>query len=134
MPAVNQIEYHPYLQQKEVIKKMEPYKTIVEGWSPLVHGAENIFKEENIIKLSEKYKKTCAQIILRWHIQKGVVVLPKSVHYERIKENFEIFDFELTEEEMKSFDVLDGKEKRILADEEGLQKKFDMECQQPVWD
>ena len=80
-----------------------------------------IFEEETIKKLAEKYKKTPAQIILRWDIQRGIITIPKSQKSERIKENFEIFDFEMTEEEMKEIDDLDGKQKRIQDEDEKLQ-------------
>ena len=80
-----------------------------------------IFEEETIKKLAEKYKKTPAQIILRWDIQRGIITIPKSQKAERIKENFEIFDFEMTEEEMKEIDNLDGKQKRIQDEDEKLQ-------------
>lgn len=85
----------------------------------------NIFKEELIVKLSEKYKKSPVQIILRWDIQRGIITIPKSEKPERIKENFEIFDFELTEDEVKQINELDGKQKRIQEKEEDLIKELD---------
>ena len=97
-PAVNQVETHPYFDQRDLVKKLEPYGTKIEAWYPLGHGDKNLINEPIFVKLSEKYKKTNSQVILRWHIQKGFIVFPKSLTH--IKENFEIFDFELTKEEM----------------------------------
>ena len=112
-PVLNQIELHPYFQQKNIRKKMDECNCKTEGWAPLGHASTNLFNEEVIKKLSEKYKKTTAQIVLRWHIQSGFITIPKSCKPERIKENFEIFDFELTEDEMKSIDNLNGKKGRL---------------------
>ena len=112
-PVLNQIESHPYFQQKNIRKKMDECNCKTEGWAPLGHAATNLFNDEVIKKLSEKYKKTTAQIVLRWHIQSGFITIPKSCKPERIKENFEIFDFELTEDEMKSIYNLNGKKGRL---------------------
>ena len=114
-PILNQIELHPYFQQREIRKKMEEFNVKTEGWAPLGQASSYLFNEEVIKKCAEKYKKTSAQIILRWHIQSGFITIPKSSNPERIKENFEIFDFELTEDEMKSIDGLDGKRGRQLV-------------------
>jgi diketogulonate reductase-like aldo/keto reductase len=124
-PVVNQVELHPYFQQNDLRKRMEKYNTKIEAWAPLGHAMTNIFKEELIVKLSEKYKKSPVQIILRWDIQRGIITIPKSEKPERIKENFEIFDFELTEDEVKQIDELDGKQKRIQEKEEDLIKELD---------
>ena len=113
-PVLNQIELHPYFQQREIRKKMEELNCKTEGWAPLGQASSSLFNEEIIKKISEKYKKTHAQIILRWHIQNGFITIPKSCNPERIKENFEVFDFELTDEEMKSIDNLNGKKGRQL--------------------
>jgi diketogulonate reductase-like aldo/keto reductase len=123
-PVLNQIELHPYFQQNDLRKRMEKYNTKIEAWAPLGHAMTNMFKEELILKLSEKYKKTPAQIVLRWDIQRGIITIPKSEKPERIKENFEIFDFELTEDEVKQIDALDGKQKRIQDKEEDLIKQI----------
>ena len=113
-PVLNQIELHPYFQQRDIRSRMEKVDCKAEGWAPLGQASKNLFNEEVIKKIAEKYKKTSAQVILRWHIQKGFITIPKSCNPERIKENFEVFDFELTEEEMKSIDGLDGKRGRQL--------------------
>jgi len=112
-PVLNQIELHPYNQQKNIRERMEKVNCKTEGWGPLSEGASKLFNEEAIKKIAEKYGKTTAQVILRWHIQSGFITIPKSCKAERIKENFEIFDFELTEEEMKSINELDGKRRRL---------------------
>jgi diketogulonate reductase-like aldo/keto reductase len=112
-PVVNQIELHPYNQQRDIRERMAKVNCKTEGWGPLSEGNANLFNEEAIKTLAEKYKKSSAQIILRWHIQNGFITIPKSVNPDRIKENFEIFDFELTEDEMKGINDLDGKRKRI---------------------
>ena len=122
-PVLNQVELHPYFQQNELRKRLEKYNTKIEAWAPLGHAMTNIFKEEIIIKLSKKYNKSPAQIILRWDIQKGIITIPKSQTPERIKENFEIFDFELSDEEIKEIDGLDGKQNRIQYKEEDLLKE-----------
>ena len=124
-PVLNQVELHPYFQQNELIKRMEKYNTKVEAWAPLGHALTTVFNEEVIKKLSEKYKKSPAQIILRWDIQKGIITIPKSQNPERIKENFEIFDFELTPDEVKEIDGLDGKQNRIQGNEEELKKEIE---------
>ena len=112
-PVLNQIELHPYFQQRNIRKEMEKLNVKTEGWGPLGQASTNIFKEENIKKMSEKYKKTPAQIILRWHIQSGFITIPKSCNPNRIKENFEVFDFQLTDDEMKEINNLDGKRGRV---------------------
>ncbi len=112
-PVLNQVELHPYNQQRDIRERMEKVNCKVEGWAPLSEGASKLFNEEAIKTLAEKYGKTSAQIILRWHIQNGFITIPKSCKAERIKENFEIFDFELTDEEKKSIDALNGKRRRI---------------------
>ena len=124
-PVLNQVELHPYYQQNDLRKRMEKYNTKIEAWAPLGHAMTNIFKEEVILKLSEKYKKSPAQIILRWDIQKGIITIPKSEKPERIKENFEIFDFELTTDEIKQIDELEGKQNRIQSKDEELVKELD---------
>ena len=121
-PVLNQIELHPYFQQNELRQRMDKYNTKTEAWAPLGHAMTKIFDEEIIKKLSEKYKKSPAQIILRWDIQRGIITIPKSQKKERIKENFEIFDFEMTEDEIKEIDVLDGKQNRIQDKDDVLEK------------
>ena len=101
---------------------MDKYNTKTEAWAPLGHAMTKIFDEEIIKKLAEKYKKSPAQIILRWDIQRGIITIPKSQKKERIKENFEIFDFEMTGDEIKEIDVLNGKQNRIQDKDDVLEK------------
>lgn len=104
-PAVDQIEICPFLVQKDTVDYCKGQEIIVEAWGPLGKGKQ--LGEPEIMKLAEKYKKTPAQIILRWHLQRGIVSLPKSVHKERIISNGDIFDFELSEEDMKLMMTMD---------------------------
>ncbi|MGY4686997.1 aldo/keto reductase [Petrotoga sp. DB-2] len=104
-PMVNQVEFHPYLLQRDLLDYCQRNKIQLEAWSPLMRG--RVLNISQIVDIANKYKKTPAQIVLRWDLQHGVVTIPKSVHKERIKENADIFDFELTEEEMKIIDNLD---------------------------
>lgn len=92
-PAVNQVEFHPYYQQKAAEKIMREYDVQMEAWSPLGHGGKGILENETLISIGKKYGKTPAQVILRWDVERDIVTIPKSVRKERIKENFDIFDF-----------------------------------------
>lgn len=107
VPAVNQVEIHPFNQQVEEKKVMEELKVQIESWGPLAQGKNEIFKNETLSVVGDKYGKTVAQVILRWHIQRGVVAIPKSVHRERIIENYNIWDFQLSEEDMTAIGSLD---------------------------
>ena len=106
-PMVNQIELHPFNQQIEAKKWNEKYGIQVEAWAPFGEGREGLFENEILKAIGEKYSKTTAQIMLRWHIQRGVVVIPKSTHYERMAENFDVFDFALSDEDMTAIAALD---------------------------
>jgi 2,5-diketo-D-gluconate reductase A len=109
VPAVNQIETHPFNQQIETQKFLRENNVQIESWGPFAEGKNDIFKNELLLSLAGKYKKTVAQVILCWLIQRGVVVIPKSVRKERIVENFNIFDFELSPEDMDAILSLDTK-------------------------
>ncbi|HTP04319.1 MAG TPA: aldo/keto reductase [Nitrospirota bacterium] len=109
VPAVNQIETHPFCQQIETQKFLQENNIQIESWGPFAEGRNNMFKNELLLSIAEKHKKTVAQVILRWLTQRGVVAIPKSVHKERIIENFNIFDFELNDQEMQSIVNLDTK-------------------------
>src|SRR5574339_730803 len=98
-PAVNQVETHPFHQQIETQKFLQENNVQIESWGPFAEGKNNIFQNELLLSLASKYKKTVAQVILRWLTQRGVVVIPKSVRKERIVENLSIFDFELSPED-----------------------------------
>ena len=107
-PSVLQVECHPYYQQNELKKRIEKYGTVIESWYPIGHGDKNLINEPLFTKLGQKYGKTNVQIILRWHIQEGTIVFPRSTNPVHIKENFEIFDFELSEDEMNEIRKLDS--------------------------
>ena len=106
-PMVNQIEVHPFHQQSEAKQWNEKYGLQVEAWAPFGEGREGLFENETLKAIGKRYGKTTAQVMLRWHIQRGVVVIPKSVHYERIAENFDVFDFTLSDEDMTAIAALD---------------------------
>ena len=107
-PAVCQSECHPYQTLKKLKSILAPYKTIIEAWYPIGHGDKKLINEEVFTKIGKKYKKTNVQIILRWHIQMGHIIFPKSSNPVHLKENFEIFDFNLTKEEMDEIQKLDA--------------------------
>lgn len=106
-PAVNQIEMHPFFHQKEAIKIMDGLDVAPEAWGPLCEGQKNIFQNKVLKAVAEKHGRTVAQVILRWHVQRGVIAIPKTVHRERMAENMDIWDFELTEREMGQIETLD---------------------------
>ncbi|ORX86274.1 2,5-didehydrogluconate reductase [Anaeromyces robustus] len=107
MPAVCQSECHPYQTQQKLRNALGKYNTLIEAYYPIGHGDKNLINEPIFTKLAQKYNKTNVQIILRWHIQYGNIVIPKSSNPVHIKENFEIFDFELSPEEMEEIKKLD---------------------------
>lgn len=106
-PMINQMEVHIFNQQKQLKKYADKYNIQLEAWAPFGEGRGNTFQNEVVKAIGEKCGKTNAQVMLRWNIQRGIVVIPKSTHYERMVENFNIFDFELTEEEMNQIAALD---------------------------
>lgn len=106
IPAVNQVECHPFFQQKDALKVMKEYGVQLEAWGPFAEGKNNFFKNPILAEIAAKYGKSVAQVALRWNVQRGVVVIPKSVHKERIQENFNIWDFELSDKDMEAiFDM-----------------------------
>ena len=105
-PAVNQVETHPFLQQIENAEFMKENNVQIESWAPFAEGKNNIFQNEILLSIAGKYNKSVAQIILRWLTQRDIVVIPKSVRKERIIENFDIFDFELSKEDMEKIVTL----------------------------
>jgi 2,5-diketo-D-gluconate reductase A len=108
-PAVNQIETHPFNQQTEVQAFLIENNVQIESWGPFAEGKNNIFQNEILLEIAQKHNRSVAQIILRWLTQRGIVVIPKSVHKERMEENFNIFDFELTEDDNDRIKSLDTK-------------------------
>lgn len=115
VPAVNQIEIHPFYQQTESIEFAKKYNVQPEAWAPFAEGRNNIFQNEVLMSLAQKHGRSVAQIILRWLVQRGIVAIPKSVHKERIVENFSIFDFELSSEDMDKIAALDKKESAFFS-------------------
>ena len=107
IPAVNQVECHPFFQQKDALKVMKEYDVQLEAWGPFSEGKNNFFQNPTLSEIATKYGKSVAQVALRWNVQRGVVVIPKSVHKERIQENFNIWDFELSEKDMKTISRMD---------------------------
>jgi len=114
VPAVNQVETHPFNQQVKANEIMKEYGVQIESWRPFAEGKNGIFANEILSEIGKKYNKSVAQIILRWLIQRDVVVIPKSVRKERIEENFNVFDFELNSEDMGKISELDKKESLFL--------------------
>lgn len=106
-PAVNQLETHVFQQQRIAGVVLKKYGTQLMAWSPLAQGKNNLFANETLVAIGAKYRKTAAQVNLRFLIQSGVVVIPKSTHKERMAENFDLFDFRLTEDEMNELKSLD---------------------------
>ncbi|MCP1224913.1 aldo/keto reductase [Sebaldella sp. S0638] len=123
-PAVNQVETHPFLQQTENAKFMKENKVQIESWAPFAEGKNNIFQNETLTLIADKYKKSVAQVILRWLTQREIVVIPKSVHKERIIENFDIFDFEIAQEDMEKIAALDTNTSSFFSHRDPEMVKF----------
>ena len=124
-PAVCQVECHPYYTQQKLRSVLKPYNIAIECSFPIKHGDKQLINEPVFTKLAKKYNKTNVQIILRWHIQCGNIIFPKSSNPVHIKENFEIFDFELTPEEMEEIKKIENGNKIFKADRAGYQKMID---------
>lgn len=107
IPAVNQVELHPFFQQEDALALMKEYDVRPEAWGPFAEGKHGIFTHPVLTKIGEKYGKSAAQVALRWNVQRGVVVIPKSVHKERMEQNMNVWDFVLSEEDMKEISGLD---------------------------
>lgn len=114
-PMVNQVETHPYNQQIIAKEYMDKYGVQMEAWAPFGEGRGGLFEDTTLGEIGAKYGKTTAQVMLRWHIQRGVVVIPKSTHYERMAENFDVFDFTLDAEDMARIAALDKKESAFFS-------------------
>ncbi|MGG3916027.1 aldo/keto reductase [Rossellomorea vietnamensis] len=115
VPAVNQVETHVFNQQIESAKLMKENKVQIESWGPFAEGKNNMFQNEILVSIAEKHNKSVAQVVLRWLTQRGVVAIPKSVHKERIIENFNIFDFELNQEDIEKITTLDKNESLFFS-------------------
>lgn len=122
MPSVNQVEFNPYFQQKELRKILDENNVKLEAWAPLGQGNQQLMHDPVLAKLAEKYNKDIGQIILRFENQDDAIVFPKSVHASRIKSNLNIFDFELTNDEMEQIKALDKNKGQHDPDAPGVQE------------
>ena len=107
IPAVNQVELHPFFVQEGAIENMKSYGVVPQAWGPLAEGKHGIFTDEKLVAIGKKYGKSAAQVALRWNAQRGVSIIPKSVHVERMQQNIDIWDFSLTDEEMAAVAAMD---------------------------
>ena len=107
IPAVNQVELHPFFQQEDALALMKEYGVCPEAWGPFAEGKHGIFTHPVLTAIGEKYGKSAAQVALRWNVQRGVVVIPKSIHKDRMEQNMDIWDFTLSEEDMNEIAKLD---------------------------
>ncbi len=124
-PMVNQVEVHPLNQQVEAKKWMDKYNVQIEAWAPFGEGRCGMFENPVLNEIGAKYHKSAAQVILRWHLQRGVVVIPKSTHIERMQENLNVFDFELSSEDMEKIASLDTKTSAFFShDDPGMVEWF----------
>lgn len=114
-PMVNQVETHPHNQQKAAHEWMNKYGVVHEAWAPFGEGRGGLFTDPVLEKIAAKYGKTTAQVMLRWHIQRGIAVIPKSTHIERMRENFDVFGFTLSDKDMQAIAVLDKEQSSFFS-------------------
>lgn len=114
-PMINQVEVHPHNQQIIAKQYMDKYGVQIEAWAPFGEGRGGLFENETLSTIGTKYGKTTAQVMLRWQIQRGIVVIPKSTHYERMVENLNVFDFALSDEDMSAIATLDKNESSFFS-------------------
>lgn len=100
VPTVNQVELHPFFVQEAALENMKAYGVVPQAWGPLSEGKHGIFTDPALVEIGKKYGKSAAQVVLRWNAQRGVSIIPKSVHVERMEQNINIWDFTLTDDEM----------------------------------
>ena len=123
IPAVDQVELHPFFQQEDALALMKEYGVVPEAWGPFAEGKFGIFTHPVLTKIGSKYGKSAAQVALRWNVQRGVVVIPKSVHKERIEQNLDIWDFQLSQKDMEEISGLDvGHSEIVSHDDPGFIK------------
>lgn len=123
IPAVNQVELHPFFQQENALAVMKEYGVVPEAWGPFAEGNYGIFTHPVLTKIGDKYGKSAAQVALRWNVQRGVVVIPKSVHKDRMEQNMNIWDFNLSDEDMAEIAKLDlGHSEIVNHDDPGFIK------------
>lgn len=113
-PAVNQVELHPFFQQENALTLMKEYGVVPEAWGPFAEGNHGIFTHPVLTEIGKQYGKTAAQVALRWNVQRGVVVIPKSIHKNRMEQNIDIWDFQLSEEDMAQIAKLDLSHSEIV--------------------
>lgn len=114
-PQVNQIEINPFHQQEELVTSLQKENVLVEAWAPFAEGKNNLFQNEVLKRIGEKYNKSIAQVVLRWLVERGIVVLAKSVNPERMAQNIDIFDFELTEIDKSNIATLEKKNSQFFS-------------------
>ena len=124
IPAVNQVELHPFFVQQAAVDNMKAYGVVPQAWGPLAEGKHGIFTDPELTAIGEKYGKTAAQVALRWNAQRGVSIIPKSVHVERMEQNIDIWDFTLTEEEMQKVAAKDLGHSEIVNHDDPAFVKF----------
>lgn len=118
VPMVNQIELHPFNQQRKAREIMKEYRIQVEGWAPFAEGKQNLFQNEILAGIAKAHNKSIAQVVVRWHIQQNIVVIPKSVHKERVEENFNVFDFELSKQDMAAIADMNSDKRLFIVHED----------------
>ncbi|MBP3925669.1 MAG: aldo/keto reductase, partial [Clostridium sp.] len=123
-PMVNQIELHPFYAQYQAIAEMKEYGCMPQAWGPLAEGKHGIFTHPVLSEIGAKYGKTAAQIALKWNAQRGVSIIPKSVHKERMEQNIDIWDFTLSDEDVKKIDALDLGHSEIIDHNEPMVVKY----------
>lgn len=126
-PMINQIELHPFNQQIEAQKWLNKYNVATEAWAPFAEGKGGLFTNPTIAEIGKKYNKSVAQVVLRWEIQRGIIVIPKSVHAERMKQNFEVFDFKLSDEDMSVIAGLDQQKSSFFSHQDPSTVEWFME-------
>lgn len=124
IPAVNQVELHPYFVQQAALETMKAYGVVPQAWGPLAEGKHGIFTDPELTAIGEKYGKTAAQVALKWNAQRGVSIIPKSVHVERMEQNLDIWDFTLTDEEMQTIAAKDLGHSEIVNHDDPAFVKF----------
>ena len=129
-PVVNQVELHPFTQQEKALEVMKSLGIQAEAWGPFAEGANDLFRHPLLSDIGKKYGKSAAQVVLRWHLQRGVVAIPKSVHRERMEENFNIQDFKLSGEDMDAIASMDTKKSLILdlRSTDEVKRLYGIEC------
>ena len=127
-PAVDQIETHPYFQQKELHDYLTSLNIAHEAWGPLGQGKSGVMEDATLKQIADAHKKSVAQVILRWHLQRNIIVIPKSIHAERIAQNIDVFDFKLSDDEMNAIAGIDKNRRgsEDPNDEEWLKKSLSM--------